>query len=83
VTGVVLVVVAVTKAPEGAWIILVLIPALVWVLRKTRQHYDHVASQLTLRGWTPSPRRKNVVIVPIGGLHRAVVQALQYRPHLG
>jgi amino acid transporter len=78
VTGVVLVVVAATKAPEGAWIILVLIPGLVWVFRETKHHYDHVASQLTLRGWTPSPHRKNVVIIPIGGLHRAVVQALQY-----
>jgi len=78
VTGMVLVVVAVTKAPEGAWIILVLIPALVWVFRETKRHYDHVGSQLTLRGWAPSPRRKNVVIIPIGGLHRAVVQALQY-----
>jgi amino acid transporter len=78
VTGVVLVVVTVTKAPEGAWIILVLIPALVLVFRETKRHYDHVASQLTLRGWTPTPHRKNVVIIPIGGLHRAVVEALQY-----
>ena len=78
VTGIVLAVVAVTKAPEGAWIILMLIPALVWMFRETKRHYDHVASQLTLRGFTPSPRRKNVVIIPISGLQRAVVQALQY-----
>jgi len=78
VTGIVLVVVAVTKAPEGAWIILVLIPALVWMFRETKRHYDHVASQLTLRGFAPSPRRRNVVIIPISGLQRAVVQALQY-----
>jgi hypothetical protein len=37
-----------------------------------------VATQLTLRGWEPQPRRKNTVLVPIGGLHRAVVEALQY-----
>jgi hypothetical protein len=71
-------VVALTKAPEGAWIILVLIPALVALFVETKRHYDYVAAQLTLRGWAPSARRKNVVIVPIGGLHRAVVQALQY-----
>jgi hypothetical protein len=78
VTGLVLVVVGVTKVEEGAWIIMVLIPTLVWVFIATRRHYDHVASQLTLRGWTPTARGKNVVIIPIGGLHRAVVQALQY-----
>jgi amino acid transporter len=78
VTGIVLIVVAVTKAPEGAWIILVLIPTLIWMFRETKRHYDHVAAQLTLRGFAPSPHRKNVVIVPIGGLQRAVVQALQY-----
>ena len=43
VTGVVLVVVAVTKAHEGAWIIMLLIPVLVIFFRATRAHYDHVA----------------------------------------
>jgi amino acid transporter len=78
VSACVLVVVAVTKAPEGAWIILVLIPCLTLVFLATRRHYDHVARQLTLKGWEPEVRRKNTVLVPVGGLHRAVVQALQY-----
>jgi amino acid transporter len=78
VSACVLVVVSMTKAPEGAWIILVLIPGLTLVFLATRRHYDHVASQLTLKGWEPEVRRKNTVLVPIGGLHRAVVQALQY-----
>lgn len=79
VTGTVLLVVAVTKAHEGAWIILVLIPMFVFVFRMTRSHYSSVADQLTLRGWSPNdgPRR-NHVLVPIGGVHRAVVRALQY-----
>jgi len=71
-------VVTVTKTPEGAWIILVLIPLLTAVLLATRRHYDHVSRQLTLKGWEPEIRRKNTVLVPVGGLHRAVVQALQY-----
>jgi hypothetical protein len=78
VSACVLGVVAVTKAPEGAWIILVLIPFLTVVFLATRRHYDHVARQLTLKGWEPDKRRKNTVLVPIGGLHRAVVEALQY-----
>lgn len=78
VSACVLVVVAITKAPEGAWIIIVLIPCLTVVFLTTKRHYAHVASQLSLRGWEPEPRRANTVLVPIGGLHKAVVQALQY-----
>jgi len=78
VTGVVLVIVAVTKAAEGAWIILIMIPTLVVVFEVTRRHYDSVAADLTLRGWQPGPAGRHVVIVPVGGLQRAVVQALGY-----
>jgi amino acid transporter len=78
VTGVVLVIVAVTKTLEGAWIVLLLIPIIVTVFKATRRHYDHVASQLTLRGWAPAKRAHNTVVMPIGGLQRAVVEALRY-----
>jgi amino acid transporter len=78
VTGIVLVIVAMTKAAEGAWIIIVMIPVLVGMFEVTRRHYDHVAAELTLRGWHPEPAGRHVVIVPIGGLQRAVVKALRY-----
>lgn len=79
VTGIVLVVVAVTKVQEGAWIILVLIPIHVVFFRGTKRHYDLVASQLSLHAWAPPPpRRRNTVLVPISGVHRAVVQAVEY-----
>ena len=51
--AIVLVIVAVTKAAEGAWIIILMIPALVVLFTITRRHYDHVASELTLRDWQP------------------------------
>jgi amino acid transporter len=78
VTGIVLIIVAVTKTLEGAWIVLLLIPLIVAVFRSTRQHYDHVASQLTLRGYEPEQRAHNTVVMPIGGMQRAVVEALRY-----
>jgi len=78
VTGVVLVIVATTKAHEGAWIILVMIPVLVTVFEITRRHYDHVASELTLRGWRPEAPGRHVVLVPTGSIQRAVVKALRY-----
>jgi amino acid transporter len=78
VTGIVLLIVATTKAAEGAWIILVMIPVLVTIFEITRRHYDHVAAELTLRSWRPEPQGRHVVLVPIGGLQRAVVKALRY-----
>ena len=83
VTGIVLVIVATTKALEGAWIIIVMIPVLVGIFEITRRHYDHVAAELTLRGWQPELAGRHVVIVPIGGLQRAVVKALRYARTLG
>lgn len=78
VTGIVLLVVAVTKSREGAWIILLLIPVHVFLFRATRRHYEEVARQLSLNGWTTGTRHRNTVLVPMSGVHRAVVQALEY-----
>jgi amino acid transporter len=79
VTGIVLIVVAVTKAHEGAWIILLLIPVHVIFFQITKRHYDVVAAQLSLKGWANGiGRRQNTVLVPISGVHRAVVQAVEY-----
>jgi amino acid transporter len=78
VTGVVLLIVATTKAAEGAWIILLMIPVLVIMFHITRRHYDHVASELTLRGWQPGATGRHVVLVPTGSIQRAVVKALRY-----
>jgi hypothetical protein len=79
VTGIVLIVVAVTKAHEGAWIILLLIPLHVYFFKITKRHYDVVAAQLSVKGWTNgAPRRTNTVLVPISGVHRAVAQAVEY-----
>ena len=52
-TGIVLIVVAITKAHEGAWIIMLLIPILVVFFRLNKAHYSDVASQLTLTDFEP------------------------------
>src|SRR5262249_20657136 len=78
ITGIVLIIVTITKTLEGAWIVLLLIPIIVGIFKATRRHYLHVAAQLTLRGYDPPARRHNTVLVPIGGIQRAVVEALRY-----
>ena len=83
VTGIVLVIVAITKTAEGAWIIIVMIPVLVAIFEVTRRHYEHVASELSLSDWSPDAQGSHVVLVPIGGIQRAVVKALRYARTLG
>ncbi len=83
VTFCVLIVVAITKGLDGAWIVVVLIPFLAMVFRATRSHYDNVASQLSLSGLeVDTTPHGHIVIVPIGGVHRAVIEALRYASSL-
>jgi amino acid transporter len=77
-TAIVLCIVAMTKALEGAWIIILLIPVLVIIFKATHRHYQHVADQLSLKGWKGETRQHSTVLVPIGGVHRAVLQAVAY-----
>ena len=78
-TALVLLVITMTKFTHGAWIVLVLLPALTFVFRKIRFHYGAVAAQLTLREFRPLPTlRTHTVVLPISGLHRQIIPALQY-----
>jgi len=78
VTGIVLIVVAATKAFEGAWIVLVMIPILVSMFVMIKRHYASVADALTLRNGASHHISHHTVVVPISGLHQAVVRALIY-----
>ena len=75
----VLVVIAITKFTHGAWAVILLIPLLVWMFRSIHQHYLEIAVQLSMEGL--DPRRliaKHKVLVPISGIHRGVIYALDY-----
>ena len=77
-TAVVLVVIAAAKFTHGAWIVIVLIPMMMTVFRKIHEHYRLMAEQLTLQGFEPQKPQQQIVLVPVSGIHRGVVTALQY-----
>jgi len=78
-TSIVLVIVVMTKTLDGAWIVIVLLPILVTVFKLTRTHYESVATQLSLASVeVDTTPHGHIVIVPIGGVHRAVIEALRY-----
>jgi amino acid transporter len=77
-TLVVLVVLIITKFLHGAWIVVVLIPLLVALFRSIHNHYTEVATQLTTEGLEKLAPIGHEVIVPVSGIHRGVLRALQY-----
>ncbi|MBL8055331.1 MAG: APC family permease [Anaerolineales bacterium] len=78
-TAVVTVVFAVTKFADGAWIILLLLPASVAAFFAIRRHYRHVTRDLSLDAFGQPPRtRRHRVVVPISGIHRGALSALDY-----
>jgi len=82
-TCVVAVVFAATKFKDGAWIVIVLIPALIMVFFAIHRHYKRLAGQLSLDNYTPLGRPERVrVIMPISGVHRGTLQALRYARQL-
>ena len=77
-TFIVLCVFIATKFIHGAWIVVVVIPLLVLLFRAIHKHYVMVAKQLSTEGLDRIQPIKHTVIVPISGIHRGVVNALQY-----
>lgn len=77
-TFVVLVVVATMKFADGAWLVLVLIPAEVAMFTFIHRQYARSREQVAIRPGQeiPAPHRRERVIVPVAGLDRAVVQAV-------
>jgi amino acid transporter len=77
-TFIVLCVFIATKFIHGAWIVVLVVPLLVLMFRAIHKHYVIVAKQLSTEGLGEIRPINHTVIVPISGIHRGVVSALQY-----
>ncbi|HET8569969.1 MAG TPA: APC family permease [Candidatus Limnocylindria bacterium] len=80
VTGVVLVIVAVTKFEHGAWMVLVVLPVLVALLWSIERHYRTVHDALVLETLDEGLAEiaPPVVIVPVARIDRSARQALTF-----
>lgn len=83
ITFITVIVVAVTKFISGAWIVLIVIPLLVFMMLKIKRHYGIIAKQLDV----PNERLEHLrlkkqgtsyVIVPVQSLNVMVIKALRY-----
>ncbi|HZT09090.1 MAG TPA: APC family permease [Chloroflexota bacterium] len=81
-TGIVAIVIASAKFAHGAWIVLVLVPILVMIMRAVNRHYSAVAEQLAIEDGGEeelaaiAEPTKPAVIVPVAGLDRATAHTI-------
>jgi amino acid transporter len=80
VTFVVLIILVGTKFVEGAWVIVLAIPLMIWLFQSIRGHYDDVAEALRTRHLDEAKLLEvaDVVILPMGDVHRGTLRALRY-----
>ena len=80
-TGITVLVVVVAKFAEGAWVVVLLLPAAVVFMGRVRSHYERVAEELVVTsGMVPGLRNlaPPIVIVPVERWNAATEKALRF-----
>ncbi|NTV36144.1 MAG: permease, partial [Anaerolineaceae bacterium] len=78
-TFVVMCVFAYTKFTDGAWVVIIIIPALVAIFSTIHHHYKTLAKKLSLDNYGSQTRvMRQKVIMPVGGVHRGTLAALRF-----
>ncbi|HVM11312.1 MAG TPA: APC family permease, partial [Actinomycetota bacterium] len=78
VTGVVLIVVIVTKFTEGAWIVLIAMPVIISGLLAVNRHYTRVQEQLRARNLSIDVEVRNTVVLLVPNLDLATQDAVAW-----
>lgn len=78
ITGIVLVVVLLTKFLLGAYIVCIAMPLLFLLMKAIRRHYDRVADELVPSGEDVALPARNHAIVLVSKIHKPTLRALAY-----
>lgn len=82
VTFFVVIIFCITKFEEGAWIVIVITPILLWLITKINKHYENVGKQLKFDLTEPIPSIDTMIIIPVAGIHKVVVSTISYAKSL-
>lgn len=84
ITGIVALIIAITKFSHGAYIVIILIPILVFIFYRINNHYVQLGNQLRLEEETfKDPGSvKSTVIVLVSSIHKGIIPALTYASSL-
>ena len=78
-TAIVTIVFAVAKFAEGAWIICLLLPSLVYAFHLVHRHYTAVRTSLSLAGVMPDVQTRPIeTVVLVGDVHRGTINMIEY-----
>lgn len=77
-TGLIALIVVVSKFLQGAWIPAALIPIMVFFFYSIGKHYERVKKSLVVPAGYKSPRHTHYVVVLVGKVNRGVLDAIQY-----
>ncbi|HEY7439263.1 MAG TPA: APC family permease [Acidimicrobiia bacterium] len=81
-TGIVTLVIAVTKFKGGAWVPIVLIPLIVLLFRSIHRHYSRVSAALEVPSDYRPPAMDHTVVVLVGAVNLGVLPAISYAKSL-
>ncbi|CAA7602367.1 Amino acid/polyamine transporter I [Acididesulfobacillus acetoxydans] len=82
-SGTALIVISVTKFIYGAWLVIVVIPLIVWMLSKIHMHYVDIARQLRVSDPITCVHPEHIkIIVPVAGFTKVVVNTIEYAKSL-
>nr|WP_320132996.1 APC family permease [uncultured Holophaga sp.] len=76
--GAVMLDIGLAKFIHGTWIVVLLIPALVWLYIRIHRHYVSVRSRLAASRTEEIYARPNRVVIFVSKIHRGTVEALRY-----
>src|SRR5271154_1150944 len=80
-TGVTMLVIVVAKFVEGAWVVVLLLPAVLLFMRSVKRHYELVGQEVALKGavvLTAENLEPPIVLVPVDRWNAASEKALQF-----
>ncbi len=81
-TGVIALVVVVSKFTQGAWIPAVIIPLLVLLFRGIKRHYTKLGQALKIDEDAHPERKSNTMIVLVGGVHAGTIAGVEFAKSL-
>ncbi len=83
-TFVVMIIFAVAKFSDGAWIVVIIIPTLVFIFFRINSHYKHVAAVLHRGSLFPNIRQHPVkTLVMVDDVHAGTIHTINFAKSLG
>jgi amino acid transporter len=77
-TAVVTVIQVATKFTHGAWVVVIIIPLIILLLRAIHRHYETFAKDVKFDGQSPILPLHHTVVVPVNSITKAAAGALVY-----